>query len=48
LWEIFTYANSPYPSKANSEVEAYVISGNNPEAPKFCSGDVYVFMCVFS
>eukprot|EP00042_Codosiga_hollandica_P044782 m.446897 g.446897 ORF g.446897 m.446897 type:complete len:924 (+) comp56874_c0_seq1:183-2954(+) len=44
IWEVFSYANLPYPSKSNSEISAHVRSGVNLENPKGCPVDLYGLM----
>jgi serine/threonine protein kinase len=42
VWEIFTFANTPFPELANSEVKGHVLGGNAPAAPKDVPNGVYV------
>ena len=40
VWEVFAYADTPYPALSNDEVPPFVAGGGVPESPKDVAADM--------
>ena len=45
MWEVFSFAATPYPSLTHKDVLPFLQSGNRMDKPDICPDSIYEIMC---